>query len=363
MPNAWPGIPQLFMSVDDNITLAFTSSTALTASTHKHAVSGIVPKSGTISGIGFRFGAITKGATTALTMSLQDTTLTSGPPAQPDGTQDETASIGNADIVANTWKTITLGTNRTVTAGNLLSVVWEFATFEAGDSITFSHHTIASGGGTMPQEQSPAHYNGTSWALIGNLANILLVYDDGTFSTFMGCQPAETFTSRSFNNTSTPDERGNLWIPHCDMKLRGLACFYTPNTNADLVLYDSGGTALGTATIDSNTVRSAAQRTCQALFSSDVSVSGGSTYYVAIKPTTGSSITLITIGYNAAGHLQGSMMGDSFYSATRKSAGAWTTVTNEQHPLGVIVSEIGSTGGGGGGGVIIHPGMAGGMRG
>jgi hypothetical protein len=348
MPNVWPGQPLLLPFFDDNISLSFTASTALTASTHRHAVCGVVPKSGTISGIGFRFGAITKGATTALTLSLQDTSLTAGPPAQPDGTQDQTASIGNADITANTWRTITLGTNRTVTQGDLLSVVWEFATFDAGDSIAFSHHTVGTGAGPMPQETSPAHYNGTTWALTANLANILLVYNDGTFGTFTGAQPAESLTSRAFNTGSTPDERGNLWIPHADMKVRGIAAFFTPSANADLVLYDSGGTALATVSVDSNTIRSASSRIYQGVFSADVSVSGGSTYYVTLKPTTATSVNIITIGYNAAGHLEASMMGDSFYSATRTDAGAWTTNTAEQHPIGVIVSEIGSTGGGGG---------------
>jgi len=43
-------MPLALPSVDDNATMAFVSSTALTASTHQHAVCGVVPKSGTITG-------------------------------------------------------------------------------------------------------------------------------------------------------------------------------------------------------------------------------------------------------------------------------------------------------------------------
>jgi hypothetical protein len=41
-------------------------------------------------------------------------------------------------------------------------------------------------------------------------------------------------------------------------------------------------------------------------------------------------------------------MGDGMYSAVRTNAGAWTTNTAEQNPIGVIASKIGSTGSGGG---------------
>jgi hypothetical protein len=147
------------------------------------------------------------------------------------------------------------------------------------------------------------------------------------------------------------------------MVLRGLVCFYQPGADADLVIYDSAGTQLRSVSIDGNTVRSNATRMYQGVFASDLTVTGGSTYYLVLKPTTATSVSITTMGYNAAGHLEASWLGKDAYSATRTDAGAWTTNTAEQHPIGVIVSEIGSTGGGGGGGVIIHPGMTGGMRG
>jgi hypothetical protein len=340
-------MPLALPPVDDNATMAFVSSTALTASTHQHAVCGVVPKSGTITGIGFRFGAITKGGTTALTLSLQDTSLTAGPPAQPDGAQDQTATIGNADIVANTWKTITLSSNRTVTQGDLLSVVWEFSTFNASDSIAFSHWQAASGAGPMPQESGASHYNGTTWTILAAIPNLVLVYNDGTFATMTGCSPAESLTSTSFNSGTATNLRGNLWIPACDMTIRGLVAFYQPAGNADLVVYNSAFTELRSVTIDSNTVRSNALRMYQAIFSSDLDVSGGSTYYLMLRPAA-TNVTMVTIGVNTAAHLQATFYGDQLYGAYRTSGGTWSTNTAEQNPIGVIVSKIGSTGSGGG---------------
>ena len=346
MPNTWPGMPLALPSVDDNATMAFVSSTALTASTHQHAVCGVVPKSGTITGIGFRFAAVTKGVTTALTLALEDTSLSAGPPAQPDGTQDQTAAIGNSDIVANTWKTITLASNRTVTQGDLLSVVWEYSTFNTGDSIAFSHWQTSTGAGPMPQESGASHYNGSTWAILAALPNIVLVYSDGTFATLTGCSPAESLTSTAFNSGTATNLRGNLWIPHADMTLRGLIGYYQVSGNADLVIYDSGFNELRSVTIDLNTVRSNALRMYQAIFSSDLDVTGGSTYYLMLRPA-GTNVTMVTIGVNTAAHLQATFYGDQLYGAYRTSGGSWSTNTAEQNPIGVIASKIGSTGGGG----------------
>ena len=249
--------------------------------------------------------------------------------------------------MANTWKTITLSTSRTVTQGELLSVVWEFSTFNASDSITLSHWQLATGSGPAPQEAGASHYNGTTWAVLQANPNIVLVYSDGTFSTLMGCSPAESLTSTSFNSGSTPPVRGNIWTAPFDMTLRGIIGYYQTSGNADLVIYNSSGTELRSVTIDLNAVRSNALRMYQAIFSSDLDVTGGSQYYIMLRPA-GTNVTMVTVGVNAAGHLQATWMGDGMYSATRSSAGVFSTNTAEQNPIGVIVSKIGSTGGGGG---------------
>jgi len=88
-------------------------------------------RSGTknLSRVGFRFGAVTKSGGSGLTVSLQDVTLSAGPPMQPDGTQDQTVAIanGNASFASNTWiRTGTFSASRTVTYGDLLAVNVEY---------------------------------------------------------------------------------------------------------------------------------------------------------------------------------------------------------------------------------------------
>lgn len=349
---SWGVMPVVIQPLDDNITLSFSGSTALTASTHKHAVTGQIVKTGNVRSIGFRFGAITKGGTTELTLSLQDASTTAGPPAQPDGTQDQTATIGNADITANTWRTIQLGTDRAVTVGDEISVVWEFSTFNTGDSIVFSHHTIATGGQPAPQECVLAHFNGTSWANLVLHANIVLVYDDGTAATLLGAHPADALTSVNFNNGSTPDERGNIWTAPMDLEIAGLVCYYTPSADADLVLYNSSGTELASVAVLSEQTRTAANRMYAAMFSAGVAVTGGQSYYLTLRPSTATNVSITALGVAAAAHLGGTQYGTAMYSAVRTNAGAWTTDTAVQHPIGVIVSKFG---GGTGGGSVALP--------
>ena len=71
----------------------------------------------------FLFGTVTKASGSALTFSLQNFDLANGPPGRPDGTQDQTVAIANADagFASNTYYTTgNLSADRTVAFGEQL---------------------------------------------------------------------------------------------------------------------------------------------------------------------------------------------------------------------------------------------------
>ena len=68
----------------------------------------------TISKIMFRFGAITKDASTDIQVSLQNVNIGD---AFPDETADQAGLVGNANIVSNTIVETTLSSTRTVAQG------------------------------------------------------------------------------------------------------------------------------------------------------------------------------------------------------------------------------------------------------
>ena len=327
--------------VDRNTTLAFSATTAMTASTHRVALLGVVAKSGTIDGVGFRFGAVTRGATSALTVSLQDVSLTSGPPGQPDGTQDQTATVAAGSIVSNTWVNVTLGTTRSVTVGDLLAVVIEYSVFNAGDSIALSNMGISSTAVPAPGIAGAAFYDGSTWTAQNAIVNVVLSYNDGTATSFLGGMAASSSTSTAYNSGSTPDERGMVWTPTKSVVVTGLAAHVTASGDFDLVMYDSASVELRRATIDANFVRSSAQRSYMRLFSSPLTVTAGQTYYLSILPTTATSITAVSVGLSSATHREAWPLGTDASEATRTNAGAWSTSTTSRPPIGILIDPDG----------------------
>lgn len=320
-----------------NANMSLASSTALTASTHKLTMVGVVQKSGTISSVSFRLGAITKGATTELLVSLQDVDAANGPPGRPDGTVDQSGTISTANIVSNTYVTATLGTNRTVTVGDLLAVVVEFNTFNAGDSVPISSFGAASQN-VIHSLVGLSHFNGTTWTLSGTSMPIVgLGYTDATVNSLLGAMPLTSVTSNTFNNTSTPDERGIRWVPAYTQVVAGLWAMTIPAGDYDLVLYDSGGTEIASAACDANTVRVSALRPQERYFASPVTVTAGSTYYLTVRPSSATNMTTYTIGLNAAADREAWPLGTEADGVTRKSAGTWTVSSTSRVPILPII--------------------------
>lgn len=84
----------------------------------------------------------------------------------------------------------------------------------------------------------------------------------------------------------------------------------------------------------------------------DYALATGTTYYLAVKPTTANSVTLYALDVSAAGHLQ-AVVGTQGYS-TRTDAGAWAATTTTRWPcvyLDIVGTE--AAGGGSGGGSLV----------
>jgi len=125
----------------NSMTPGFSSTLVIDATGEQAAQLGQVwfparTGSKTINKVHFRFGAVTKAGGSGLQVSLQDVSLTAGPPAQPDGVVDQYRAIANgeATFAANTWYTSGLltsdgtdtGTKRTVNFGDLVACVLEY---------------------------------------------------------------------------------------------------------------------------------------------------------------------------------------------------------------------------------------------
>jgi hypothetical protein len=244
--------------------------------------------------------------------------------------------IANADD--NTFFEVTLGTPPTVTFGQRLAICinWAASGNMQLSSVPGANAWILTSGGT-------ALFTG-SWAFGTNTWGVGCVrYDDTTYPRISGMFPITTITTTNLASNTTPDERATKFVPPYDCKIAGGQVMITTGSWADgedydLVLYDSGGSSLASVSVTGG-VGIAAPRV--GLFSTPVTVAAGSTYRLAVKPTTTNAfqISQYTWATNARGNAPGvtSWTADS---STRTDAGSWTDDTATGHNIIPILSAV-----------------------
>jgi hypothetical protein len=307
--------------------------------------------------VGFRFGAVTKAGGSALTVSLQDVSLTAGPPAQPDGVQDQTVAIANANasFATNTWiRTGTLSANRTVSYGDRLAVVIEYdgAGRQGADSVVVSGFSNIAQGAFF--ENAPVLFAGAAWTAQVFSSNVILEFSDGTFGILDGGVATSAINTHAFNlNTGTADEFALAFQVPVPTVIDGLwaTLLVASGGDLELILYD-GTTALATVAIDANAITSNVAR--QALEPiAEQTLSPGTQYYIAVRPTTTNNVSAYSFDVSDANHLTCMDGGINFNYATRLNQGVWAANTTTRRLFaGFRISQL-DDGAGGSGGVVM----------
>jgi hypothetical protein len=328
---------------------AFATAGTIDANTEKHAFVFQVPKTGTLDKAEFRLGAVTFGGSSALRVSFQDVSATDG---NPDGTQDQYRDM--TSLSANAWNAPGLmtadgtdgGAKRSVTKGDILSLVMEYQTFTAADSIIFS------GISTGSVIESPLNFPycdlfTASWAKTHMLPTFALKYDDGAYHAPPCCMPISALNSTAFASNSTPDERGLLFQLPFPASLEGIYFRSDLDNDGELVIYNSAHSAQRTVSLDKDIRSSAGGQWFTRIFSSPLDLSANTDYRAVIKPTTTSNLS--TYDWDSAVSLANYIGGSTWQYTERTDAGAWTDTATKRPWMGLILS--GFDGGGGGGAV------------
>lgn len=324
--------------------------------------------------VGFRFGAVTKAGGSALTVSLQDVSLTAGPPIQPDGTQDQTVAIANADaaFVANTWiQTAAFSADRSVTFGELVAVVVEYdgAGRLASDLVNITNLTASFYGQGTPHIPGCALKTGGTWATQSGVPNIILEFSDGTFGTLQGGYPLSANNLLSFKqDTAGSDEYALEFQVPWPCSVDGIWCVggAAANTNNFSFILYSGTSAMtnGTIAVDANLLSATASDSYYELpFSAPISLAANTLYRLAMQPTqTTGNVRLETIDVSAANHFQAHDGGPTLCLGSRIDSGAWAAATTTRRPLmGLRISALDD--GVQLGALLLNSGMTGGIRG
>lgn len=350
----------------------FQSNAVISATGEKIAFSGQIytPDRGSksISRVQWRWGPITKAGGSALTVSLQDALLNTGSFPRPDETQDQTVAVANADagFISNAWyRSGVLSANRSVNYGDWLSVVWEY---DGGgrlgsDSVVVSTAVPFNVMGTMGVPCF-ARKSAGAWSTTNDrLPNVLLEFSDGTFGRLVGGTAQSGVGSHSYAvNTVGADEYGIVIPITFNCRVDGVWVSYSPagsSSDANIVLY-SGTTAIGTISLDANHHPTSAMVSFYP-FSSEISLTAGTTYYLALQPTTANTLSLSYLEVADNAHFQAWTGGSNVYQASRVDAGAWSTLNTRRPLIGLSLSAIDA--GGTAGGVVKLAGNGGGLAG
>lgn len=341
----WFGSPDVAGNLPSQ-QLQLSNSTAITTAGHKLSFGGYItlPDKSTddsvyLDNIEFRFGTITVGTSSDLKISIQNPNPSgTSNIVTPDGTPIVYRVLSTSGKTSNSWESGlgrlttdgTDGGNRlAVSHGDFFCIVIEFNGTPSAASFTTSNvnasYALHPGG--------IAHYNGSSWAAITHLTNMVFNLNTSQtgagssagVATFAGCFPmTATAALSAIGSGSTPDEYGNRFTVPFPMKVDAWRVHAYANLASaddfDIVLYE-GTTQLAATSLDANYFN-AATRISLGMFPEPVLLLPGTTYYLAFKPTTTNTLSLYYSDVNAAAHLSLVSFSDGLYERT--DAGSWS---------------------------------------
>ena len=306
-----------------------------------------VPKTGTLNTAEFRLGSVGNTPDNGLKVSFQNL---SGD--FPDGVVDQFRDV-TTGFTSNAWLTVGLitadgtdtGAKRSVTAGDYLAIVVEFVSFVAADNVGVNALNVA--GNTQPAMPGSgqtylAQRSTTSvWTIsTAFFPQLGVQYDDGTWA-YLGptWYPYSGVNTATWNNTSTPDERGLFFSVTVSTRIAGM-WFRGDNTAAlDVVLYDSGGSALVTVSVDT-AVDSATGGLNFLVPFPPTTLTANATYRLVVKPTSGSNVTLYDFDVPGNAYLSAVEGGIGWYYTERTDAGAWTDTNTKRPWMGILIDGV-----------------------
>lgn len=324
---------------------------ALDASAEKWACAWTATKAGNIAKIRFQPGAVTSPGDARA--SFQDIDATTG---NPDGTVDQYRVINVADTTSKLTGLVTsdgtdTGAVRTVAIGDRFMVVLDVDTYSAQNFTVRALSVNSATSYPFLGQNYCLHYTSGAWAKqTGAYPLFALEYSDGTYTYNAGSVFMSTISTLAFaSNNATQDEVALRFTVPVTAKT---SCGYFAvdfDAAATVRLYDGAGTVLGTATAGDSDIRVGTSDVMHMFcMPSEVTLSPGNTYRLAIEATTTTAIALRYFDVPAVAVLDQWDGGQAVYWDARVDGGSWTSTTTRRPIAGMIL--YGFTGGAGGSG-------------
>lgn len=285
------------------------------------------PRTGNIRKIYSRLSTVTTGQT--IKNSLQNIDAATG---FPDAGIDQSGTYSVADSDDNTWKSVTLDTDRAVTIGDIVEEVREFDTTVG--NLNFS--STQSGTNTDAAFANVYHYT-TAWANANRQPLMVVEYDDGVCYPIAGVMPGIA-TGYAWNSSGSPRYRGMKFIPAFTFVASHVYMRITLATaDSDLIIYDGSDNVLTTVTLDKDIYGSTAAT--QAIPIGSMQFTAGQTYRLVLNPSSVNNVTLWGIDCPTAAAL--GMMGMGTQGVwTQGSTGSWTETDTRRPVMGFHITHL-----------------------
>ena len=317
------------------------------------------PKTGTIDRIHWRAGAVTANGD-GLRQRIETVNAADGLPS---GTLvTSSAEITHVTTTADSWNRGTAGLTAAVTKGDLIAAKLSSpaagTTFNGVIQSSWSNLVnLVPTSGIFPYTVNALPAGAKAQVGVSTFA---IEYDDATTPYIMGVAPVNAVASASFNNTSTPDERGNLIQVPFPCRCIGIWTTMAGGGSTatfDVVLYSSADAVLATVSLDPDQTRTVGSLGYQMFyFSAAVSLTAATNYRVVVKPTSANSCLSASLTVDTATggtRLREAMINSTWKTTTRTDAGAWTETDDSLHSIGLIVDQF-DDGVGGGSANLMH---------
>jgi len=352
-PLAYPNIATHF-----NANPGMGTGGTLTATGHYIAYILTAREDMVVSHVAFRTNSVT-GTTPVATVTIE--TVDSG--GLPSGTLWNAGGGGSTSTTGTLTSTTVflqaLAASATITKGQVFAVKIAVA---SGTTPSVGISNINQVALFQNQTNLPYQVNNvgtpTKNVVNNSTANIALGSSSTTFYQVTGTMPAIAAGNNTFDNTTAGAKRGLRFTIPMNARAVGVRLATQSSVgNYNVCLYDDAGTELNnscTAYVGAASPATTAGPNWT-YFDNTVTLTAGTTYRIAIEPTSATSVAVGTIQLPSASYRGASLLGTTGHYTTFTTAGGWIDTATDTVPLmDVLIDQIDNGAGtGGGGGRII----------
>lgn len=290
-----------------------------------------IPKSGTISEVGFRTGTVSNAKT--VRVSLETVSLTTGAPT---GTNYGGSTPGTITPVTVAYHYVDLGTPALAVQGDYVAVVFQFDSTAGSVYIAASSYRF-----TAPMDQfGYALQFITSWTKLASKRPIIhFKYDDNSIEPILGASNLLTAsTTSSFNLNSAPDEYGTLFQLPFPARLCGVYAFLVLSANIKVILYDSNDNILSQTLLDKDVMGETAvwPRFHMIQLQDSILLDKNSWYRITFQAQEATNVGISIFQTYSASLMDVYPLGQKAILTQRTNVGAWTDTDTKRIDMHLI---------------------------